>query len=115
MDDAYKVDAVQCTHPRRTRGSSSNTREGIKSTKGRFRKVGRSIRANVHISSPARVFSFLRLLHPLYGVLCVSSPTFSIAASLFHLFFSIPLFTSPVYSASVSAVMPSLVGPIEHR
>lgn len=30
VGDAYKMDAVQCTHPRRTRGSSSNTPCGDK-------------------------------------------------------------------------------------
>lgn len=46
MGDAYKMEAVQCTHPQRTRGSSSNIREGIKGTKERFRKLDRSIHAH---------------------------------------------------------------------
>lgn len=57
MGGAYKMGDVQCTHPRRTRGSSSNAREGVKEgTEGRFRKLGRSIRPCFEFTL---VFSFL--------------------------------------------------------
>lgn len=57
---------VQCTHPRRTRGSSSNTPvKGVgKGVEGRFRKLGRSIRPRFEFTLriffppffPSRVF-----------------------------------------------------------
>lgn len=85
MGGAYKMGDVQCTHPRRTRGSSSNTpveggvwgRVGVE---GRFRKLGRSIRPRFEFTLriffppffPSRVFpsnrpstpSFRRRLSP---------------------------------------------------
>lgn len=62
MGGAYKMGDVQCTHPRRTRGSSSNTPvKGVgKGVEGRFRKLGRSIRPRFEFTL---VFSFLLSSH----------------------------------------------------
>lgn len=60
MGGAYKMGDVQCTHPRRTRGSSSNAREGTKGTEGRFQKLGRSIPPC--FDSPSYFLSYLLLL-----------------------------------------------------
>lgn len=96
MDDAYKMDAVQCTHPRRTRGSSSNTSEGIKGTKGRFRKLSRSIRP--YPQAHSRIFFPLLFLHPycfmissvqfllhfsVFALSCFHSVSLSLALSLY--------------------------------
>lgn len=66
---------VQCTHPRRTRGSSSNTPvKGVgKGVEGRFRKLGRSIRPRFEFTLriffppffPSRVFPSNRSPPPL--------------------------------------------------
>lgn len=113
MGDAYKMDDVQCTHPRRTRGSSSNTREGIKDTKGRFRKFDRALNTCIlrllTPSSPPRPYSspsyFLSSVRFTVCLPCLSFYIFyySLFWPLF-LFLSIFIFPSLVYSASALTV-----------
>lgn len=92
VDDAYKMDVVQCMHPRRTPGFSSNIREGIKKYEGKILKT-RPLNMCAPISVLALFSSFVLRYLPfrIFQYSCSFSS-------------SIPLLPFPVYSASVLTV-----------
>lgn len=112
VGDAYKMDAVQCTHPRRTRGSSSNTPCGDKGYIYIRREDSENSAAQYVYARGLhpRVFSFLLpFSFALRGIssACPSLLAFSIAAASYSPRPSAEqsfLFPFPVYSLRLSGI-----------